>query len=69
MIVYLYQLPLIVKSEMFNNFKIKYIWEMILLSKVRQKKLVFRNVHIFVLMSGFHDPLVPTHFNTFLDEC
>ena len=41
---------------------------MILLSKVRQKNLVFRNVHIFVRMSGFHNPLVSTYFNTFLDE-
>ena len=34
-----------------------------------KKKLVLRNLDMFVWTSGFHNPLVHTDFNMFLDEC
>ena len=34
---------------------------------LRQKK-VLRNLDMFVLTSGSHNPLVHTHFNMFVDE-
>ena len=37
-------------------------------SKVRQKRLVLRNLDLFVWMSGFHNPLIHTDFNMFVDE-
>ena len=43
-------------------------WEMILPSKVRQKKIILRNLDIVVWTSGFHNPLVHTGFNMFVDE-
>ena len=38
-------------------------------SKVRQKKIVLRNLDMFVQTSGFHNPLIHTDFNMFVDEC
>ena len=43
-------------------------WEMILPSKVRQKKIILRNLDIVVWTSGVHNPLVHTDFNMFVDE-
>ena len=34
----------------------------------RQKSLDQRNLNLFVWMSGFHNPLVHTDFNMFVDE-
>ena len=36
--------------------------------EVRQKKLDQRNLNLFVWMSGFHNPLIHTDFNMFVDE-
>ena len=33
-----------------------------------KKKLVLRNLDMFVWTSGFHNPLVHTDFNMFVDE-
>ena len=34
-----------------------------------KKNLVSSNLDMFVLMTGFHNPLADTHFNMFVDEC
>ena len=34
-----------------------------------KKFLVQSNLDMFVWTSGFHNPLVHTHFNMFVDEC
>ena len=56
---------------MFNNFQIKYIigkWSRWASEVKKIGLLAFRNIDMFVWMSGFHCPLSQTHFNMFVDK-
>ena len=69
MYLYLLLLIIIIKSEMFNNFKQNIAGKLLCREKLGGKNLVLIDVDMIVWMNGLHNPLAHTHFNAFVDEC